>query len=359
MQTNLHLYHNVLARLGQLLPRERITRRRNMALLVVGLYLSRSVHLSLVVRKWPSASKEPSLVNRLRRFLSNRRLEVRRWYEPVVLELLRSAAGSPIRLVIDATKVGQSYRLLTIGLAYKRRTLPLVWSVHRGSRGHTSLADQVALFEAVRPFIPAGSEVWVLGDSEFQSVRLLQWLRQQGWHFLIRQRGSIKVRWPGGQWRRLSELTLAPGETRYLGWVHLTEKHDLPGFWLILHWETGEDEPWYLVSDCPGQRRLLNRYRIRMWIEEMYGDWKGHGFDLEATHLNDPDRISRLVLAVSLAFVWLISVGSWVVKRGWRHFVDVKSRRDKSYFRIGWDWIERCIRLGQPVPIRFTTYFPK
>ncbi|MCC9077583.1 hypothetical protein FKZ61_015890 [Litorilinea aerophila] len=138
MQTNLHLYHNVLARLGQLLPRERITRRRNMALLVVGLYLSRSVHLSLVVRKWPSASKEPSLVNRLRRFLINRRLEVRRWYEPVVLELLRSAAGSPIRLVIDATKVGQHHRLLTIGLAYKRRTLPLVWSVHRGSRGHTS-----------------------------------------------------------------------------------------------------------------------------------------------------------------------------------------------------------------------------
>ena len=30
----------------------------------------------------------------------------------------------------------------------------------------------------------------------------------------------------------------------------------------------------------------------------MYGDMKGHGFDLEATHLDDADRISRLVLAV-------------------------------------------------------------
>jgi hypothetical protein len=34
-----------------------------------------------------------------------------------------------------------------------------------------------------------------------------------------------------------------------------------------------------------------------------------------------------------------------VVKRGLRHFVDHKSRRDKSYFRIGWDWVVLRARL--------------
>jgi hypothetical protein len=94
-----------------------------------------------------------------------------------------------------------------------------------------------------------------------------------------------------------------------------------------------------------------------MWIEEMYGDMKGHGFDLEATHLSDPDRISRLVLAVCITFVWFITLGSWVVKQGYRHFVDHKSRRDKSYFRLGWDWVERCLRLSQPIPFRLKPYF--
>jgi hypothetical protein len=94
-----------------------------------------------------------------------------------------------------------------------------------------------------------------------------------------------------------------------------------------------------------------------MWTEEMYGDMKGHGFDLEATHLDDAERISRLVLAVCIAFVWLITLGSRIVKQGLRHFVDVKSRRDKSYFRIGWDWILRCIRLGRPFPFCFHPYF--
>ena len=66
-------------------------------------------------------------------------------------------------------------------------------------------------------------------------------------------------------------------------------------------------------------------------------------------------RISRLVLGICIVFVWLITLGSWVVKRGYRHLLDHKSRRDKSYFRIGWDWIERCFDL--PVPIHFSPYF--
>ncbi len=94
-----------------------------------------------------------------------------------------------------------------------------------------------------------------------------------------------------------------------------------------------------------------------MWIEELFGDVKGNGFDLEATHLKNADRIDRLTLAVFIAFVWLISLGSWVVKRGYRHYVDVKSRRDKSYFRIGVDWIEHCFRLNKPIPVRFLFYF--
>lgn len=92
-------------------------------------------------------------------------------------------------------------------------------------------------------------------------------------------------------------------------------------------------------------------------IEETYGDFKGHGFDLEATHLKDAARISRLVLAICILFVWSITLGSWVVKRGFRHFVDCKSRRDKSYFRIGLDWVERCFSLKQPVPLHFRPYF--
>jgi hypothetical protein len=43
---------------------------------------------------------------------------------------------------------------------------------------------------------------------------------------------------------------------------------------------------------------------------------KGHGFDLETTHLQNADRISRLFLRFCIVFVWLIALGSRIVKRG-------------------------------------------
>lgn len=362
MHTNLRLYHKVLGQLTQWLPTERITRRRNLAWLVTGLFMSRAVHLPLIVRAWPMRSKEPSLVNRLRRFLNNGQVDVRRWYAPFAREIIQAIGGgtpsAPLRLVLDCTKVGFSFRLMTISVAYRKRTLPLTWSVHRGSKGHTTLEEQLALLCYVAQLLPRQSVVWVMGDTGFQSAPLLQWVRDQGWHFVIRQHGRLLVRpWGDKSWRKINDFGLHAGQTQVVGWVRLTRKYDLGWFWLVLHWQKGHDEPWYLVADRQLPTHILLRfYKCRMWTEEMYGDMKGHGFDMEATHLDDQDRIARLVLGIAITFVWLICLGSWVVKNGLRHLVDHKSRRDKSYFRIGWDWLARCLKLDDPLPLWFRPY---
>ena len=50
----------------------------------------------------------------------------------------------------------------------------------------------------------------------------------------------------------------------------------------------------------------------------MFRDFKELGFRLETTHLRDPARVSRLLLCVCLAHVWLMKAGVWVSKRGLR-----------------------------------------
>jgi hypothetical protein len=204
-----------------------------------------------------------------------------------------------IRLIIDTTKLGFYYRMMTVSIAYRRRALPLVWSVHRGKKGWVTAKKQIALFRWVAELIPTGSEVWVTGDCEFQSVPLISWFEDQGWHYVLRQQGKIKVWSPDQPQAKLASLDLQEGETRYLGWVYLTEKHHYGPVSVVLHWEAGEDEPWYLATDQAATWRTIQMYKVRMWTEEMYGDMKGHGFDLEATHLQDLDRLSRLVLCVS------------------------------------------------------------
>jgi hypothetical protein len=289
MRNNLRLYHTMTAQICKWLPGERITRVRNLALFPTGLYLSRKVHLSLIAEEWHPPGKIPSLVNRLRRFLDNPRVSVRDYYRPVAESLLSAFRGLPMRLVIDTTKLGFNARLLTVSTAYRKRALPLAWSVHRGQRGWVATRKQIALLRQVAELIPKGSEVWLLGDCEFQHVPLLSWL----------------------------------------------------------------------VTDQAATWRTIRTYKIRMWIEEMYGDMKGHGFDLEATYMQDPDRLSRLVLGICLVYVWLIALGSWVVKNGKRHLVDRKDRRDKSYFRLGWSWLKRCLAQGQSLRLRFAPYGPK
>ena len=244
---------------------------------MVGLYQGASVHLAHIARELPIAGKDPSLVNRLRRFLDNPRVWVRQLYRPVAMQVLRAFVGQRIRLVMDCTKIGFYYRLMTVSLAYRKRTIPLVWSVHPGSRGHTSTKQQIELLNYVRTLLPVRSQVWVLGDVGFQSVLLLRWLSCQHWHFVIRQPGNNQVQWTGQAWVKLKNIALSEGATRFVGWVRLAERHDAGWFWLILHWEKGEEEPGFLISDHAGRYNLINLYRLRMWTEEMYGDLKGHG----------------------------------------------------------------------------------
>ena len=150
-------------------------------------------------------------------------------------------------------------------------------------------------------------------------------------------------------------IPLKEGQTRNVGPVRFTERHDYRKARLIMHWAEGGDEPWYLLSDRPVGRSTLRRYEKRMWTEEMYGDLKDHGVEVEATNLVHADRIDRLMLGVCWVYVWLLVLGSYVVKRGWRPMVDRRSRRDKSYFRIGRDFIELCFSRGSPLWIRFST----
>jgi hypothetical protein len=85
-----HLYSVLLKQVNQLRPGERITRLRNMSWLMVGIYLSRSVHLSKIALKIPGRAKVPSITRRLTRFLDNPAIRVREWFEPIARAILQA-----------------------------------------------------------------------------------------------------------------------------------------------------------------------------------------------------------------------------------------------------------------------------
>ena len=355
---NFKLYSTWHQFLTQWIPDDCASRLTNLTLLIVGLYHARHVHANRIVSKWPVRAKVPSLTRRLSRFLDNPAVAARDWYEPVACYLLSRLAGSDVRLIIDASRVGFGHQLLIVALAYRRRAVPLVWSWKPGTRGHSSGEKQLELLRWVHDRLPAGSRVLLAGDSEFGGEKLLKQLRRWRWGYVLRQPGDHRVRRVGSRrWQPFADLVGRPGQQVWWAQAVLTQQNQIPTA-LLAYWKVGEDKPWLLATNLLDARRTRQAYARRMWIEEMFGDLKGHGFDLEATHLRAEPRLSRLTLAVCLLYVWLLLGGHRVIHSGLRHLVDRHNRRDLSHFRIGWDFIERCLAWLLPIAVSLPISLP-
>jgi hypothetical protein len=92
-------------------------------------------------------------------------------------------------------------------------------------------------------------------------------------------------------------------------------------------------------------------------IEEMFGDWKGHGFDLALTRLQHFPRLSRLTLAIALLYLALVTQGARAIKNGQRRLVDRKGRRDLSLFRLGLYLTDRCLACSSRLALHLIPYF--
>jgi hypothetical protein len=357
MPINQH-YHTWIQRIRELRPGQRITQVRNFAWLLVGIHQSRSVTLSKIAGKIPGKAKLLSTVRRLGRFLSNPAIRVRSWYEPIARQWLVTQYRhlGEIRLIVDGTKIGSRHQLLIVCLSYRKRAIPIAWTWVPHVRGHSSAHKQLALLAYVHSLLPAGTAVFLVGDCEFGSVDVQKQLKHWHWFYVLRQRSDTCLWFSAAQgWQPFGSFILKPGQSFWLGSGYLARKHIFPVN-LLAHWKRGEKEPWCLATNLPDKGLALRFYRRRSWIEEMFGDFKKHGFDLERTKLCHFQRLSRLTLAVAMLYVWLVSVGTLTIHSGDRHLVDRSDRRDLCIFQIGLRFIERCLTNALPIKIPLCSY---
>jgi hypothetical protein len=350
-------YRTWIQRICELRPKQRITQIQNFVWLVVGIFHSHSVHLSKIAGKVLGDAKNLSTVRRLSRFLANGAIDVRSWYKPIAREWLslQFERVGEIRLIVDGTKVGFGHQLLMVSLAYRHRAVPIAWTWVKQVRGHSSAKQQLSLLRYVSTLLPPKTPVFLAGDSEFGSIAVLRQLETWHWFYVLRQKSNTGL-WLNEQtgWRELGSFVQRAGQSVWFQNACLTQQEIYPTS-ILIHWQIGEKEPWCLATNLPDPSLTVRYYRRRMWTEEMFGDFKKHGFDLESTMLHHVPRLSRLTLAVAFLYVWLLSVGSHTIRAGLRHIVDRKDRRDLSLFQIGWRFIERKLLRSDPFSVALCT----
>jgi hypothetical protein len=79
----------------------------------------------------------------------------------------------------------------------------------------------------------------------------------------------------------------------------------------------------------------MAHYRMRFRIERLFANHKSRGFHIQKSHLSDPERLARLLIATSLAYVWVHTLAVFAQEQNWVRQFHRSDRCDLSQFQIG------------------------
>jgi hypothetical protein len=79
---------------------------------------------------------------------------------------------------------------------------------------------------------------------------------------------------------------------------------------ILAIWEAAYEEPISLVTNMVDLAAALAAYRHRAQIETFFSDQKSRGFHVHHSHLSDPKRVARLLIAACVAYLWVVYLGS-------------------------------------------------
>jgi hypothetical protein len=324
-----------------------------LAALISGIVGSKSTQLPHIAAKVPNGTTPDSRVKRFARWCDNARILEEVYFLPYAEVLLRHLALQTLVLVMDGSGVGRGCTALMIHVIYKGRALPLAWRVRQAPKGHCPEELHIALVDLISGLLPAGAQVVLLGDGEFDGTRLQQTLQQAGWSYACRTATSTVAMWAGETFR-LDALgsCLKPGRLIELKEAHCTREAYGP-IMVLCCWAKGYHEPLYLVSNMATAEEACRLYEKRFRIETFFSDQKSRGFHIHKSHISDVQRLSRLLIAACLAYIWVVYLGSICEKDEWRPIIHRRKRCDLSLFQLGRRLLEPLLNEEMLIPVQF------
>ncbi len=247
---------------------------------------------------------------------------------------------------------------LMVGVLYQKRALPIAWLVYKGKKGHASADRYIQVLEKVRPLLPEGSEVVLLGDAEYDTTEMLLWMEKNTtWKYVFRTSPQIYVQTSEGS-QPIRDYPLNQDQLFFLKNVGFTQASPVM-LNVIGWWGVDYQEPIFLITNVEDAYDACRYYRRRFRIETLFSDQKSRGFHIHKSHLSDPVRLSRLLIAACLACIWMIIQGLRVLAEGMLDRIDRGDRRDKSLFRLGLNWIKYALKHSINFQPAFLFALPK
>ena len=239
-------------------------------------------------------------------------------------------------LIIDRTNWwfgGSPINYLVLSVRFKNVAIPLFWIALKKC-GNSQASDRIKILQR---FVAAFGKAVLrdfCGDREFACNALLKYLLSESIPFTLRIKGNCIVKNSKGLPVQIKRLfgDIAPGEVRVLRQI-LVLKNIVD---IVAYLKPcGE---LVILTTNHDVDTVQDRYINRNQIETMFKAMKTQGFNLEDTHITDPDRIARLMGAMAVSFAWSYKIGDYIDEES---HIKVKShgRRLRSVFKTGFRFL--------------------
>lgn len=232
--------------------------------------------------------------------------------------------------------------LLMVSWIEDKRAIPIYCQL-LPKLGSSNFESQKGIISKILPLLK-DYKVVVLGDREFCSVYLGNWLRQQSLYFCLRLKKTEFVYVEGQIWLQLSGLGLAPGTSLYLEGVNVTKQKGFDKFNVAAKWKRkyrgwAPDEGWFILTNLSSLSSAIAAYQKRFDIEEMFRDCKSGGYNLEGTQVSG-QRLILLILLITIAYSTATIEGRTIKRMGVQKYVGRvkepgRTQRRHSSFYIG------------------------
>lgn len=216
----------------------------------------------------------------------------------------------------------------------------LQWAIEKAKLKAYQNTFEMLFIASLRNCLPKKWRAVIVADRGFQRADFLQYLKQQGFHFVIRVKGDACIQC--GRYKgKLRDYPLGVGQCFKLREVcyHKTKRYEMK---LVLNCARikGKVSSWLLATDLGlSARQIVSIYGRRFWCEESFRDQKQE-FELEKVRVTKAARLENLLIALAIVLLILAVIGMRGNKLGYKDKYCARKKR-----RTVLSWVQVALNL--------------
>jgi hypothetical protein len=278
-----------------------------LTLLVVGIMRAESASPARIARALDqlglSEAKPASIERRIRRIENDPEINAALCLHPTARHHLLWGRPQQLLLVIDPTTQDDRVVMVSVGVWYRGRTLPLAWAIWPANTpltGDGFWTRVAALLDLVAKLLPAGVQIIWLADRAFGTPAFTDLLIARGWYYVVRVQSHTRCRDRCSVERAIGSMVQGRGRRVKL-WGEVFKKRGWREASVVVYWGRHHKKPLCLVSNLPPSWWLIGLYRRRYPIEATFRDYKSYGWHWEQGQVTDLAHLERLLVGMALA----------------------------------------------------------